>query len=387
MKSLQVVKRTGYSEPLQISKIRKVIQWASDGLKVNAIELESKLSIVFKDGMTTAEIHQTVIETALRLTSVQAPDWRILAARLKLVDFYKQVHIARGIEYEYRYPAYASTVKDFVSKGIYTSVLIEKYSEKELMKAGQFMKQEYDYDYDFAGINLMMRRYLLEYKDKIIEMPQEALLSIALLIEQDQDVDIRLVKVKDTYEKLAQRKISLATPILINLRRPKGNLSSCFITSFDDNTRSIFHTFEQVGSISSGGGGVGVSISRIRSQGARIRGVLGNAGGVVPNIKVVNDIALYFNQGGKRAGAVTVALDIWHLDVEDFLELQTENGDQRRKAYDIFPQLVIPDCFMEAVTNNEEWYFFDPHEVRSNYGLELADLWGDDLKKTLTKLR
>lgn len=387
MKSLQVVKRTGYSEPLQISKIRKVIQWASEGLKVNTMELESKLEIVFRDGMTTAEIHKTVIETALRLTSVQAPDWRILAARLKLVDFYKQVHLAREIDYEYRYPAYAGTVRDFVKKGIYSSVLIEKYSEKELMKAGQFMRQEYDYDYDFAGINLMMRRYLLEYRDQVIEMPQEALLSIALLIEQDQDREIRLAKVKDTYEKLAQRKISLATPILINLRKPNGNLSSCFITAFDDNTRSIFQTFEQIGFISSGGGGVGVSISRIRSQGARIRGILGNAGGVVPNIKVVNDIALYFNQGGKRAGAVTVALDIWHLDVEDFLELQTENGDQRRKAYDIFPQLVIPDCFMEAVIADDEWHFFDPHEVRTKYDLELAELWGDELKEALEMLK
>ena len=175
---------------------------------------------------------------------------------------------------------------------------------------------------------------------------------------------------------LAKRKISLATPILINLRKPNGNLSSCFITAVDDDTNSIFHTFEQVGQISSGGGGVGVSISRIRSQGARIRDSLGRAGGVVPNVRVINDIALYFNQGGKRAGAVTVALDSWHLDMEDFLEVQTENGDQRRKAFDVFPQVVVTDRFMRAVENGEDWYLFDPHEIRTPFWLRIAGIVG-----------
>jgi ribonucleoside-diphosphate reductase alpha chain len=385
-KRYRVIKRDGERTALDIAKIRKVIRWAAEGLDINPIELESNLEIHFRNNMTTGEIHETVIETSLRLTSVEEPDWRILAARLKLVDFYKRVHIARGIDYEYRYPNYCQTVKDFVAKGIYTPVLLEKYSQKELLKAGQFLKQEYDYDYDYAGISLLIKRYLLEYASQVIEMPQEALLTIALLIEQHQPHDIRLERVRDTYAMLAQRKISLATPILINLRKPNGNLSSCFITAFDDDTNSIFHTFEQVGQISSGGGGVGVSISRIRSQGARIRNSLGRAGGVVPNVRVVNDIALYFNQGGKRAGAVTVALDCWHLDMEDFLEIQTENGDQRRKAYDIFPQVVVSDRFMRAVENSEDWYLFDPHEVRTRYGYELADLWGKELDQVLDHL-
>ncbi len=385
-KRYRVIKRNGESATLDIAKIRKVIQWAAEGLDINPIELESKLEIHFRNNMTTGEIHETVIETSLRLTSIEEPDWRILAARLKLVDFYKRVHMTRGIPYEYRYPSYCQTVKDFVAKGIYSSLLLERYSEKELHKAGQFLRQEYDYDYDYAGISLLIKRYMLEYDNQVIEMPQEALLTIALLIEQNQPHEIRLQRVRDTYGMLAKRKISLATPILINLRKPNGNLSSCFITAFDDDTNSIFHTFEQVGQISSGGGGVGVSISRIRSQGSRIRNSLGRAGGVVPNIRVVNDIALYFNQGGKRAGAVTVALDSWHLDMEDFLELQTENGDQRRKAYDVFPQVVVTDRFMQAVENNEDWYLFDPHEIRSKYQYELADLWGEEFESVLAHL-
>lgn len=380
MTEFNVIKRDGTKEPFNSSKIRKIIHWAAAGLDINPIELESKLQLHVRDNMTTQEIHNTVIETSLRLTSSQEPDWRLLAARLLLVGYYKEVHLKRNIPYDYKYPSYYQTVVDFVDKGIYTDVLLKKYSKKELQKAGQFIKQEYDLDFDYAGISLMIKRYMLEYQDAPIEMPQEALLTASLLIEQNQPDDVRLERVQDTYTKLALRKISLATPILLNLRKPKGNLSSCFITVFDDSTNSIFHAFEQIGQISSSGGGVGTSLSRIRGQGARIKGIAGRAGGVIPNARTINDIALYFNQGGKRAGAVTVALDSWHLDIEEFLELQTENGDQRRKAYDIFPQVVVTDCFMEAVENNLPWYLFDPHEVRCLLGIELSDLWGEEFK-------
>jgi ribonucleoside-diphosphate reductase alpha chain len=380
MTNYTIIKRNGSKEAFNISKIRKVIEWAAQGLDTNTVELESHLDIHFRDNMTTEEVHKIVIDSALRLASAEAPDWRTLAARLKLIDYYKRVHIARGIPYNYSYPSYSSTVANFTAKGIYSSVLIEKYSQEELEQAGALLRQEYDYEWDYAGISVLIKRYMLEYDNAPIELPQEALLTIALLIEQNQPQGVRMAKVQATYTMLAERKISLATPILLNLRRPFGNLSSCFITTIDDNTNSIFHSFEQIGQISSSGGGVGVNLSRVRSQGASIRGTIGRSGGVVPAIRTINDIALHFNQGGKRAGAVTVALDSWHLDIEEFLELQTENGDQRRKAYDIFPQIVVSDCFMEAVEQGKEWFLFDPHEIREKYGVELADLWGEQLK-------
>jgi ribonucleoside-diphosphate reductase alpha chain len=386
MSTIQIVKRNKSKETFDIAKIRKVVQWASHGLDVNPMELEANLALHVKHNMTSKQIHETLIETALRLTSPQGPDWRLLAARLKLIDFYKEIHLRRGVKYEYRYPNYLETVKLLVKQGLYSPVLLQKYTEKELTKAGQFIKQDYDLDFDFAGINLMIKRYMIEGPDGVMEMPQEALMSAALLIEQDQPDDVRLARVKETYTYLAQRKISLATPILINLRKPNGNLSSCFITKFKDDKDSIFHTFEQIGQIGSSGGGVGVCVTPIRAHGARIKGIKGRAGGVVPNIRTINDLALYFNQGGKRAGAVTVALDSWHLDIEQFLELQTENGDQRSKAYDIFPQIVVTDYFMECVDSNLDWYLFDPHEVREKYQVELADLWGDEFTTFYQKL-
>ena len=240
--------------------------------------------------------------------------------------------------------------------------------------------------YDYAGANLLIKRYLCEFDDHIVELPQEMFLSIALLIEQNEDKAVRMAQVKDTYLKLADRKISLGTPLLMNLRRPNGNLSSCFITIMDDNHDSIFYVIDQISAISKFGGGVGVNISRVRAKGARIKGIKNASGGVIPWIRIINDTAIAVNQQGKRKGAVTVSLDMWHLDIENFLELRTENGDQRMKAYDIFPQVVIPDLFMKKVENNEKWLLVDPQEVRTKYHQEIADLWGEEFEKLYNQL-
>ncbi|MFM7440017.1 MAG: ribonucleoside-diphosphate reductase subunit alpha, partial [Snowella sp.] len=180
---------------------------------------------------------------------------------------------------------------------------------------------------------------------------------------------------------IAKRQISLATPILANLRVPGGSLTSCFILAIDDNLESIFEEITNTARISKNGGGVGVNVSRIRATGSWVMGKSNASGGVIPWIKLLNDTAIAVNQGGRRAGAVTVGLDVWHLDVPEFLEMQAENGDQRRKAYDIFPQLVIPDEFMRRVLNKEEWTLVDPYEVRRKLNIELAELWGTDFEK------
>jgi ribonucleoside-diphosphate reductase alpha chain len=186
----------------------------------------------------------------------------------------------------------------------------------------------------------------------------------------------RLTWAKQFYEALANRQISLATPILGNLRIPNGSLASCFITAMDDNLESIFNGIHDAARISKNGGGVGVNISRIRATGSWVMGKANASGGVVPWIKLLNDTAIAVNQGGRRAGAVTVSLDVWHLDLPEFLEMQTENGDWRRKAYDVFPQLVVSDEFMRRVAADEEWTLVDPYEVRTRLGIELAQLWG-----------
>ena len=238
--------------------------------------------------------------------------------------------------------------------------------------------------FDFAGMNMMVNRYLVQDRGEIFELPQEAFLTIALWLASREKRD-RLSLVKDIYNALASREVSLATPILISLRR-RGNLSSCFIVAVDDSLESILENIKAVGRISKNGGGVGVCLSRIRAAGASIKDTPGASGGVIPWIKIINDTAVAVNQLGKRAGSVTVALDVWHLDIFDFLELQTENGDQRMKSYDVFPQVVIPDLFMERVNLDAEWTLFDPHEIRTKFGVEIAELWGEEFESFYKKI-
>lgn len=170
----------------------------------------------------------------------------------------------------YDYPQFLKFAEE---NGIYSKRISEVYSEEEIKLAAGFIEPKFDLVYDYAGINLLIKRYLCEYGDRIVELPQDMFLSIALLIEQNADKDIRLGLVKDTYEKLANRKISLATPLLMNLRRPNGNLSSCFITVMDDSRDSIFYVIDQISAISKFGGGVGCNLSRVRCKGARIKGI------------------------------------------------------------------------------------------------------------------
>lgn len=379
-KHYKIVKRDGAVVPLDIAKIRQVIEWAADGLDINPIELESNIHMRFRNNMTTKEIQENLIDTALQLTSINESAWRILAARLKIMDLYKDVKFEKGYE-AFGYDNYIKHVKQSIKEGLYDTDLTMKYSDAELKVAGKFLNINYDMDFDYAGANLMINRYLITRGEKPWELPQEAFLTASLLIERNQPEELRMDRVKDTYLKLAQRKLSLATPMLMNLRKPFGNLSSCFITAIDDSRDSIYYVLDQIAEISKNGGGVGLNISRVRCKGSWIGGMPNASGGVIPWIRNVNDTVVAVNQQGKRAGACTVALDIWHMDIEDFLELQTENGDPRTKAFDIFPQVVIPDEFMRRNKKQQKWLMFDPYEVGKKLGVDVAESWGEDFDK------
>ncbi len=384
--TIELIKRNSSRQKFSIFKLQKLLIDVCRDFPLDAQKPLLNLEEYLKDGMTTSDLFNALTMNVLSLTSVEEPEWKNVAGRLKMLSLYKQASLQRGTPknespYDYvKFLAYA------IKKGIYSSVIPEKYTQKEIEQAAGFINPDYDFVYDYVGANLLIKRYLCEYGDKIVELPQDMFLSIALLIEQDEARETRMEKVKDTYQKLADRKISLGTPLLMNLRRPGGNLSSCFITAMEDTRESIFYVIDQVSSISKFGGGVGVNLSRVRAKGARIKGIKNSSGGVIPWIRILNDTAVAVNQQGKRKGAVTVSLDMWHLDIEDFLELRTENGDQRMKAYDIFPQIIVPDLFMQKVESNEDWLMVDPHEIRTKYGMELTELWGKEFEKAYNQL-
>ena len=378
---IQVIKRDKSTADLDITKIRNVVQWSCEGLDVNPIALEAGLTTELRNGITTREIQNNLINCALKMCSVEESDWRYVAGRLHIWGLWKDTRIKRqfgGYSTNTVFTKHQST--DFskyvywqVERGVYDKRITEIYDEDDLEIAGDWLYPLYDKDFDYAGASMLSSRYLLD-----CELPQEAFLTCALLLAStEKDPWDRLPFAQKIYDAIAQRKISLATPILANLRVPNGSLSSCFIIAMDDNLESIFREITNAARISKNGGGVGVNLSRIRATGSSVMGKTNASGGIVPWIKILNDTAIAVNQGGKRAGAVTTSIDAWHLDVPEFLEMQTENGDQRRKAYDVFPQLVIPDEFMRRIKKGENWTLLDPYEIRKVFDIELAELWGD----------
>jgi ribonucleoside-diphosphate reductase alpha chain len=367
----QVIRRNGASTTLDITKIRAVVNWSCRALSANPITLEASLTTRLRSGITTREIQDNLIRCALELCSPEEPDWRYVAGRLHIWSLWKDTQVSRG----YQYGDYAQTVHTKVTEGQYDRRILD-YTPAELAIANQWINPDWDTDYDYAGAVLLTQRYLLPD-----ELPQEAFLTCALLLASVEAPDQRLDWAKQFYEALARRQLSLATPILANLRVPGGSLASCFITAMDDNLESIFAGIHDAARISKNGGGVGVNLSRIRATGSWVMGKANASGGVVPWVKLLNDTAIAVNQGGRRAGAITVSLDVWHLDLPEFLEMQTENGDQRRKAYDVFPQLVVSDEFMRRVEADADWTLVDPYEVRTQLGIELAELWGEAFER------
>ena len=422
-RDVRVVRRDGSRTELDIGKIRAVVKWACEERDVNPITLEAGLTTRLKDGVTTREIQDNLIDCALTLCSPDEPDWRYVAGRLQIWSLWKDTEVKRGFGYyqvasskeqvtskvnqienvtnqseglklqkeksitHYPLPitpkksSYPEYVNDRVQAGLYDRALIEKYTPEELAIAAKWINPQWDKDYDYAGAVLLVSRYLLDG-----ELPQEAYLSIALLLAQNEKPSIRLEMAHKFYEAIALRQISLATPILANLRVPNGSLSSCFIIAMDDNLESIFTEITNTARISKNGGGVGVNVSRIRATGSWVMGKEKASGGIIPWIKLLNDTAIAVNQGGRRAGAVTVGVDVWHLDVPEFLEMQTENGDRRRKAYDVFPQVIIPDEFMRRVEKKQDWVLVDPYEVKENLGIELAETWGESFEAAYSQI-
>ena len=370
----EVINRAGIRENLDITKIREKLVRACEGLEVNMVELESYIDSIYQENITTKKIQESLINQAVAMTSFEESDWTYVAGRLLMMETEREVFHKR----DFSYGDFYKTIKTLTEKGIYDSRL-QEYTKDEIKELEKVIDISRDMMYDYAGANMFVNRYLLKFKGNIYELPQEVFMCIAMLLAINEED--RVAVAKRFYNALSLKKISLATPILANLRIPKGNLSSCFITAMDDNIESIFYNIDTIAKISKSGGGVGLNISRIRAKDSMVNGYYNASGGVVPWIKIVNDTAVAVNQQGRRAGAVTVALDSWHLDIELFLELQTENGDQRGKAYDIYPQVVLCDLFMKRVENNLEWTLVDPYEVRIKYGVELCELYGEKFEE------
>ena len=378
-----VIKRGGYEQPFDVAKIKKVIVWATQNTGLNPLELEQVIDGEFRDTETSIDIHNKLIIAANGLVDLKDRDtlkWNIVAGRLKLMDLYKESATIRKHSFLDYDPNFEEFVTEMVESGIYDSRLTEYYTLTELSKAGTFIKQELDMSLTLSQLVTLMGKSLVKYKGKVVELPQERYLLCALMLNLfDKSVD-RMDYVKRDYEALASRKISLATPMLAGLGRQGANLASCFIQQPEDSLDGIQYNEAVYGRISKNGGASGWSWHKVRAIGSDVSGYKNASGGLLPWTKILNDKCIAVNQTGKRKGAITPAVPIYHRDIWDFLEVQEEAGDVRNKAYDISPQITIPDYFMKKYKNKEDWYVFDPYELKTVLNIELDEVFGTEFE-------
>lgn len=335
-----------------------------------------KFSSFYKEGMDEKDCLDLLIKASSELISKEAPRWEFIAARFLKVQLYQTIEAqmqAQGIHSYYEKVQYLC---DHQWMGTY---LLEAYTKAELEEAASYIEEERNELFNYSGLELIIKRYLITNASHIpLETPQEMFLGIALhMAMKEQD---KLHWVKAFYDLLSTLKITMATPTMANARKPFHQLSSCFIDTVGDSLTSIYKSLDNFAQVSKFGGGMGLYFGKVRAMGSDIRGFDGVAGGVIRWIKLVNDTAIAVDQLGVRQGAVAVYLDVWHKDVLQFLQLRTNNGDDRMKAHDVFPALCYPDLFWRLCDESLDhvWYLMDPHEILVKKGYALEDSYGEE---------
>lgn len=339
--------------------------------------LADKLSGFMKRDMNSDERLSAVIKVAIELTTQDAPDWEFIAARLYHFKLTKKLEAQaemRGIRSFYEKLQYLT------AKGLYGAYILEAYTPEEIEEASTFMRPERNKLFNYSGLSLLAKRYLIcTHAHEPIESVQEMYLGIALHLALPEKTN-RLHWVQKFYDMLSMLQVTMATPTLSNARKPYHQLSSCFIDTVPDSLEGIYRSLDNFAMVSKFGGGMGMYFGKVRAAGGDIRGFKGVAGGVIRWMKLVNDTAVAVDQLGMRQGAVAVYLDVWHKDLPEFLQLRTNNGDDRMKAHDIFPAVCYPDLFWKMAKEdlNQLWYLFCPHEVMKVKGYCLEDCFGDE---------
>ncbi|HRZ39942.1 MAG TPA: ribonucleoside-diphosphate reductase subunit alpha, partial [Candidatus Omnitrophota bacterium] len=382
---LRVKKRDGKQQVFDIRKIRKVFAYAVEGLQASC-SFEQAYEVfknTLSDGIETGQILKNLRRVCLDLITTENIHWQTVAARLYIMDLYKQACRNRQMLFDsiYTPQMFKTHFDDYIRRGLYYKKFYDYYTDDEVLEAGRHIDRKRDFSYIYSTVLSFDRRYLLNPNKEVRELPQEMYMAVALFLAIPEEKGRRLEIAKRIYDVTSTQKLSLPTPTLLNARTNYHQLSSCFKLNVADDLRSIYHNIENMAQISKFGGGVGVYLGHIRSRGAAIRGEIGASGGVIPWVRVINDTACAVNQLGARLGAISPTLDMWHRDINDYLNLQVETGDIRSKAFDVFPAVSVPDVFMKRVEANADWTLFDPHEVHQVTGKRMEDLFGEEFER------
>ncbi|MFP4977095.1 ribonucleoside-diphosphate reductase subunit alpha [Paenibacillus sp. CN-4] len=325
-----------------------------------------------RDEVSGEEISNAFTMSALELVTKEEPNWKFAAARSLLTSLYKKAAVSR------RYKAYPEApygdlyplISELVKKGVYREELLSCYTQEQINELGACIEPSRDLLFDYIGLLTLTERYLAhDFDGRVMELPQERYMVIAMYLMHQEPEDKRMELVKEAYWAMSNIYMTAATPTLSNAgKKVAGQLSSCFIDTVDDSLEGIFDSNTDVARLSKMGGGIGVYLGKIRARGSDIRGHKNTSSGVIPWIRQLNNTAVSVDQLGTRKGAVAVYLDVFHKDILAFLDLKLNNGDERMRAHDVFHGVCLPDLFMEAVEARGQWNLFCPHEVKKVMG-------------------
>ena len=345
------------------------------------VTLQEKFANLCKPGMSHKEAIDTLIKAAVELTTPEAPAWEMISARILS---YRAEQKIKKQEDEIGIDGFYNKLKYMTSEGLYGEYVLQNYTEEEINEAATFIKEERNKLLNYSGLDLLLKRYVIKnYAGKAIERVQEMYLGIALHLAMPEQKENRLMWVHRIYDMLSKLEVTMATPTLSNARKPNHQLSSCFIDTVPDSLDGIYRSLDNFSQVSKFGGGMGMYFGKVRATGGNIRGFKGVAGGVIRWMRLVNDTAVAVDQLGMRQGAVAVYLDVWHKDLPEFLQLRTNNGDDRMKAHDIFPAVCYPDLFWKMADENldQNWYLFCPNEIMRIKGYCLEDCYGEEWER------
>jgi ribonucleotide reductase alpha subunit len=370
---MRVTKRNGQLEDISFDKIltrvKKLGQEAN--IQINYSSLVMKVIDQLYDKIPTTKIDELTAEQCA-VMSTQHPDYGVLAGRIVVSNHQKNTNSCfyQIVEELYNFKDVQGEHSPLVSRELYT---ISREMSNYIEPMFDFSR---DYLIDYFGFKTLERAYLFKLGDKILERPQHMWMRVAIGIHGN-----NMDAVKETYDLMSQKYFTHATPTLFNAGTPRPQLSSCYLIAMEsDSLDGIYNTLKDCANISKWAGGIGLHIHNIRGSNSLIRGTNGKSTGIVPMLKVFNDTARFINQGGKRNGSFAIYLEPWHPDVEDFLEMKKNHGDEEMKARDLFYALWVPDLFMERVKENGKWSLFCPNECPG-----LADVYGESFKELYEK--
>ena len=366
----------GNRVPLDAARLQIVIETACAGLGADVrpepILAETKRNLY--DGVPIDEVHKAAILAARTLIE-KDPGYTRATARLLLHTIRREI-LGEELLHSDMHTRYADYFPQFVKKGVQAELLDEKLLQFDMARLGAALKADRDLQFDYLGLQTLYDRYFLHIEEARIELPQAFFMRVAMgLALGEIDREARAI---EFYEVLSTFDFMSSTPTLFNAGTRRSQLSSCYLTTVSDDLDGIYEALKENALLSKFAGGLGNDWTNVRALGSHIKGTNGKSQGVVPFLKVVNDTAVAVNQGGKRKGAVCAYLETWHLDIEEFLELRKNTGDDRRRTHDMNTANWVPDLFMKRVMDGGEWTLFSPStcpDLHDKFGLDFEDAY------------